>query len=439
LLLASLPVHAGTIAITNARIETVAAAGTIANGTIVIQDGRITAVGANVAPPQGARIVDVKGSTVTPGLIAASSNLMAAEVNLLSETREDGSGDLLSAGFDIQYGLNPAATAVPVARLTGVTHAVVTPLLGRASPVEQDDAEVSALEGAGDGKSLSKAPALFAGQAAIVRIEAGNNDPVRRGKVAVVLDMGDRGSKNAGGARSANYLLVKQAFDEARRFARDPAAFEKAPDSFSLSKLDLVALVPVAAGKTPLLIRASRASDLRLALRLAREEKLRIILEGAEEAWLVASELAAANVPVLLDPTASKPDAFESLGSRLDNAARLQAAGVQIAILGGRNFNSVRPARVNAGLAVAYGLTHDQAVAAITRNPARIWGLADRTGTIEPGKDADLVVWSGDPLENLTFARSVFIAGVEQPMQSRRLQLRDRYLKPEDGYPPQYK
>jgi imidazolonepropionase-like amidohydrolase len=442
LLLAALPAHAETIAITNARIETVAAAGTIASGTIVLQDGRITALGPNLAPPAGARVIDAKGGTVTPGIIASSNNLMAAEVNLLSETREDGSGDHLSAGFDIQYGLNPAATAVPVARGTGVTRAIVTPLLGRASPVEQDDAESAAeaatLEGAGDGKTSGKAPSLFAGQAAVVRLDAGNNDPVQRGKVGMVLDLGDSGARHAGGSRSAAFLLVKAAFEEARRFARDTAAYEKAPESFSLGKLDLAALVPVVQGKTPLLVRASRASDLRLALRLAREERVRIILEGAEEGWLVASELAAAGVPVLLDPTASRPDSFESLGARLDNAARLHKAGVLVGILGGRNFNSVRPARVNAGLAVAYGLPRDEALAAVTRNVARIWGLADKTGTLEPGKEADLVLWSGDPLENMSYARTVFIAGVEQSLESRRRKLRDRYLKPDDGYPPAY-
>ena len=174
--------------------------------------------------------------------------------------------------------------------------------------------------------------------------------------------------------------------------------------TYGLPTFDLEALIPVVEGRTPLLIRVSRAADIRQALALAREENVRLILEDAQEAWLVADEIAAAKVPVLIDPQDDLPRSFELLGARLDNAARLQRAGVTIAIKGSRNFNSLRPIRLNAGVAVAYGLSREEALRAITLNPARIWGIADRAGSLEVGKDADVVVWSGDPLEALSYA-----------------------------------
>lgn len=423
------------IAIVNARLETVSD-GVIEAGTLVIDRGRIAALGADVAVPSGARVIDGAGRTVTPGLVAPSSNLMVAEVNLLTPTRDDASGEELSAGFDVQYGVNPASISVPVARLSGVTHAVITPLVGRLSFSAGDDDE-EALQGGGEGDGSH--PALFAGQAAIVRLAHGDPQPVKRARVAVALDLGETGADNAGGSRGAELVLVRAALADARHLLAHRAAAERGEThAYGLSRIDLEALIPVVQRRTPLLVRVSRAADIRQALVLAREERIRIILEGGEEGWLLAQEIAAAGVPVLLDPQANLPRAFESLGARLDNAARLQRAGVLIAIKGSRNFNSLRPLRLNAGTAVAYGLTHAQALAAITLNPARIFGLADRIGSLEVGKEADIVVWSGDPLETLSYPLAVFIAGVEQPLDSHRTELRDRYLKRDDGLPPAY-
>lgn len=427
------------IAIINARLETVTA-GTIPAGTLLIRDGRIAALGTGIDVPAGARVIDADGHTVTPGFIAPSTNLMVSEINMVVETRDDGSGDRLSAGFDVQYGVNPASALLAVARQSGVTHTVISPLLGRIDAGGSDDAnggDHSALMGGGEGSSSH--PALFAGQAAIVRLEDGNPDPVVRARIAVALDLGEAGARNAGGSRGASIVLVRAALADARDFARHRAAYERGERrDYGLPRVDLEALVPVVEGRTPLLIRVNRAADIRQALALAREEKVRVILEDAEEGWQLADEIAAAGVPVVLDPQASLPRTFESLAARLDNAARLQQAGVTIAIKGSRNFNSLRPIRLNAGTAVAYGLSHAQALAAITINPARIWGIADRAGSLEAGKNADVVIWSGDPLETLSYPLGVFIAGVEQPDTSRRMLLRDRYMTPPEGYPPAY-
>ncbi len=431
---------AETVAIVNARLETATSAGAIASGTIVLKDGKIVAVGAGVAAPAGARVIDARGGVVTPGMIAPSTNLSVSEVELESSTRDDNSGKL-SAGFDISYGVNPDSAMIPLARQTGITRAVVTPVLGRGGGGHAHDGgagdghdDFAGGGGGGDGD-----PNMFAGQAAVVTLAAGDADPVVKTRVAVVLDLGQAGARNAGGSRGAAMVLVKAALEDARAFARNRNAYERGDTrEFGLSRIDLEALIPVVEGKTPLLIRVHRAADIRQALKLARDEKIRIILEGVEEGWMVASEIAAAGVPVLVDAQASLPSQFENLGSRLDNAARMQRAGVQVAIMGSRDFNNLRQARVNAGLAVAYGLPREAAIASLTSVPARIWGQTS-AGTLEAGKDADVVLWNGDPLETSSWPLAVFIDGVEQPQTSRAFELRDRYARPgTTGYPPAY-
>ncbi|MDQ0462920.1 imidazolonepropionase-like amidohydrolase [Caulobacter ginsengisoli] len=436
------PAAAETVAIVNARIETVGKAGSIPSGTLVIKDGRIAAVGADVKVPEGARIVDAQGGVVTPGLISPSTNLTVTEVDLIKETRDDGSGTQLSAGFDISYGINPASALIPLARQGGVTRVVVTPTLtGGGDGEDQEEggsADAGLLQGGGGGGKGD--PRLFAGQAAIVSLDASDTDPLVKARVAVALDLGQAGAANAGGSRGASLVLVRAALQDARDFNNNRAAYDRgATRDFGLSRVDLEALVPVVQGRIPLLIRVHRASDIRQALKLASDEKIKIIIEGAEEGWLVAADLAAAGVPVIIDTEADLPDQFETLGSRLDNAARLQAAGVLVVIAGSRDFNNLRQARFNAGMSVPYGMTWQQALAAVTLNPAKAWGMADRVGSLEVGKEADVVIWSGDPLDTQSWPTAVFIGGTQQPMTSRAQQLRDRYAKPDNGYPVQYR
>ena len=432
---------AETVAIVNARLETATAAGAIPSGTIVLKDGKIVAVGAGVTAPAGARVIDARGGVVTPGMIAPSTNLSTSEVELESSTRDDNSGKL-SAGFDISYGVNPDSAMIPLARQTGVTRAVVTPVLGRGGGGHAHDG------GAGDGQDDFAGggggggdgdPNMFAGQAAVITLAAGDTDPVLKTRVAVILDFGTDGARNAGGSRGAAMVLIKAALEDARAFARNRGAYERGDTrEFGLSRIDLEALIPVIEGRTPLLVRVHRAADIRQVLKLAREEKIRVILEGVEEGWMVAPEIAAAGVPVLVDSQADLPSQFETLGARLDNAARLQRAGVQVAIMGSRDFNNLRQARINAGLAVANGLPREAAIASVTSVPAKIWGQAS-AGTLEPGKDADVVLWNGDPLETSSWPLAIFIDGVEQPQSSRAFELRDRYAKPSTtGYPPAY-
>ena len=430
------PASAETVAIVNARLETASSAGTIPSGTIVLKDGKIVAVGAGVTAPAGARVIDAHGGVVTPGLIAPSSNLSVSEVELVSSTRDDGSGSL-SAGFDISYGVNPNSVMIPLGRQTGLTRVVDTPLLSGGGGGHKDDSGAEDFSGGGGGGEGD--PAMFAGQAAIVTLAAGDQDPVVRARVAVTLDLGESGARNAGGSRGAALVLVKAAFEDARAFARNRGAYDRGESrEFGLSRIDLEALIPVVEGKTPLLVRVHRASDILQVLRLARDEKIKVILEGAEEGWLVAPQIAAAGVGVIIDSQADLPDSFESLGARLDNAARLQAAGVTVAIMGSRDVNNMRQQRFNAGLAVANGLPREAAMATVTSNVAKIWGMAG-VGSLAVGQEADVVLWTGDPLETSTWPVTMFIGGVEQPQSTRAFELRDRYLKPSvSGYPPAY-
>jgi len=435
----ALPAAAETIAIVNARIEPVSSAA-IPNGVLVIKDGKIAAVGAGVAVPAGAKVIDAKGGVVTPGLVAPASNLSASEIGGVRETRDDGAGSALSAAFDISYGVNPASPMIGLARDGGITSSAVTPVPsgGGGAHEHADDGVVEEMTAGKDG---SGDPPLFGGQAAFVRLKAGASDIVEASKLAVTVSLGESGARAAGGSRGADLVLIRSALEDARAFAARRAAFEQgATRDFGLSRLDLQALIPVVQGKTPLLIRVSRAADIRQALKLAAEERIKVVLEGVEEGWIVAPEIAKAGIPVIVDPQADLPDSFEALGSRLDNAARLHAAGVTVAINGARDFNNLRQERLNAGLAVANGLPYAAGLASVTLVPARIWGQDGKIGSLDVGKVADVVVWNGDPLETTSWPLNVFVGGVEQPQDSRQTQLRDRYAASDgSGYPPAYR
>lgn len=409
---------AETTAITNAHIYTSAKNGEITSGTILISNGRIAGVGANLRVPAGATVIDAKGSVVTPGLYATGSNLGAVEIELVSETNDNAtSSKTLSAAFDISYGIDAGSIVIPVARLGGVTRALVTPVYGD-----------------GEGREL-----MFAGQAAIITL-ANGMDPVVKPRAAMVLELGQAGAAHAGGARGTAITALKADLDDVRWYAGHRASYNsRSTRDLRLSKQDLEALVPVIRGQMPLIIGVHRASDIREVLKLARQYRLNIVLSGAEEGWQVANDIASARVPVMLNPTANLPGSFEMRDATMDNAARLDAAGVRIAFANADGGHRAREGRYNAGNAVAHGLPYAKALAALTINPATIFGDSRRAGSLEPGKQADLVIWSGDPLEPLSQAQAIFIAGQAQPMTSRADELAKRYKTLNQPYPPAYR
>lgn len=416
-LLWAAPVRAETVALVGGRVHTMGAAGVLDGATVVLAEGRVQAVGPDVTVPDGARVIDVAGKVVTPGLFDSYTQLGLVEVGAVSGSRDGRTDDdRITAALDVTDALNPASTLLPINRVEGLTRALVVPSAGGT---------------------------LIAGQAAVIHLGDGlaGDDLVVRAPAALHVVLGERGAEEAGGSRAAALLQLREALQDARDYADHREDFARgARRAYALSRLDLDALVPVVRGEVPLLVSADRASDLLAAVELAREYDLRLVLAGAVEGWRVAERLAAAGVPVLVDPMQNLPSSFESLAATLENAARLHAAGVRVALMSGSSHNA-RNLRQAAGNAVAHGLPWEAALAAMTSTPAEVWGLADDSGRLEPGMTADVVVWDGDPLEVTSFPEHVFINGEEMPMESRQLRLRDRYRHlPEEGdLPPAYR
>ncbi len=401
---------AQTIAITNGKIYPVAGP-VIERGTVIVRNGRIAAVGADVPVPAGARVIDAAGKVVTPGFMNAGTTLGVVEVGAVRQTN-DASLDnkQITAAFNAADAVDPFSTLIPVERVEGITRAVVVP----------------------GGANLIK------GQALVIDLGTeGLPAMVNRSPVAMVAELGSDAARIAGGSRAAAILMLREALGDARDYAANRRAFEaNARRAYSLSRLDLEALQPVLRGELPLAIQANRAADILEALRFAREEKVRLILAGAEDGWVVADQIARAGVPVVLDPMQNLPD-FEARGATLENAARLARAGVGVAFATFDAHNA-RNVKYYAGNAVSYGMPFDAALRAVTLEPARIFGIADRYGTLEPGKDADVVVWSGDPFEVTTLVEHVFIKGREMPPDTRQRELLRRY-RTLDATPPEYK
>lgn len=428
---------AETLAFTGARIVTAGPAGTLDQGVLVVRDGRIVSVGRG-APPPGARVIDAAGAVITPGFFATGSLLGAVEVSAVGDDLSVDNPQI-GAAFDIRDGLDPASTLIPVARRGGLTSAVVLPQpAGGGYGYHEDDGVDAASLTSGGGQG-PRPNTLFAGQGAVIRLD-GSADMVVRGGIGEMVAFGAAGARSAGGARGAELAALKAVFADVRAYAANRGAWERGSyRELGLSKADLDALVPLVQGKTPLIARVHREADIRAVLRFAREENLKVILEGAEEGWKAAADIARAGAPVILYPYADRPESFEVLGSTLENAARLQAAGVTIALTAPEGAaHRARETRYGAGTAVAWGLPWDAALAAVTINPARMFGVGDRTGSLEPGKDADLVIWSGDPFEPLTEARAVYIRGQAQSLVTRQTQLRDRYKDLARPLPPAY-
>ncbi|MEN9874109.1 MAG: hypothetical protein RL186_1006 [Pseudomonadota bacterium] len=425
--------HAQPIAITNARIETAGPAGRIERGTLIFDKGRILAVGANLTIPQGAQVIDAKGGVVTPGLVLATSSLAIAEIEQVPSARDDGAGPSLGAAFDPSGGINPDSPNIALARLNGVTRAFLTPVSGRSSNgahAHDDSAFATA------GGHEENDPTLFAGQSVGIQLASGSSDMVFKTNAGMVLEFGESAAAAAGGSRGASLVILRRVLADVRHFIANRAAYDRGDGrELLVSRLDLEALIPVVQGRSPLLVRVSSAPDILQILKLARAEKLKLILEGAEEGWRVAGQIASADVPVIVDSQAALPSSFETLGTSLNNATKLHAAGVSVSIMGSRDYNNLRQSRMNAGTALGYGLPYQAAMQAITLNPAKIWGVDREIGSLEVGKIADVVVWTGEPLDGTEVPMAVYIGGKAQALTSRSTALAARYKPTTDTLP----
>jgi len=397
-LLAAGTASAQDLLIKGARVHTVTAEGTLEDTDVLVRSGRIAAIGPGLEAPARVTVVEAKGRDLTPGIFGGLNQIGLEELSLEPSTVDSELEFMQPAWqhhwrpeFDITPAFNPRSALVPVARVEGVTWTMSTP---------------------------SRNHSLIAGQGAAFTLD-GRYDAALAGSKTLFVNWGSNAIEGSGGSRAAQYML----FDQAIREVRQPAT--AAEGALLLPEGRAVLKGYLAGGRV--VFDVERAADIRQVVRYAMKNGMKAVISGGDEAWLVADELAAADVPVILNPLNNLPNDFDRIGARLDNAKLLHEAGVRIAF----DYDESHQAGKNrqlAGNAAAHGLPRSAALAAITAIPADIFGLGDR-GRIELGDVADLVLWSGDPLEVSTVADQVWFAGRAIEMRSRQTELRDRYFE----------
>ncbi|MFC3093450.1 amidohydrolase [Alteromonas sediminis] len=404
-LLASAMVNAEKLAIVGGQVHTMGEMGVLEQGTVLINNGQIEAVSQSTDIPSGYQRIDASGKVVTPGLIGAMTSLGLVEVSMsagpVHSSVDDHAVSKTGAALDVSYAINTDATVVGVSRLEGVTSAA------------------TAIQSSGQ---------LFHGQGAVISLDP-NGDPILAPNAFMVLKVTGAAAQANGGSKAALWVAIETAFNEAKEAAiKGQSPMFRYADSWHgiTSKADVKVLQEVLKGAMPLFIYADSAADIRQVIRFkARNEGLKVTLVGGVEAWRVAEELVAANISVVLDPESNLPGNFEQLGATLRNAAKLESAGGKVAI--GMNTHNIRLATQHAGNAVSHGLSHEQGLAALTINPATMLGVDGKLGSLEAGKQADVVIWSGDPLEVTESAEQVIINGKMIEMTSRQDKLMKRY------------
>lgn len=368
----------------------------IPGGTVLIRDGMIVAVGSGVVIPAGAVRVDATGKWITPGLIHANAGAGLGIAGLNGQ-QEGGVRGEVNPSFNPTEGIDPAAFTIPIARTGGITTALLAP----GGP-------------------------FFPGQVPAVNYSGDRvSDMIVRRNAAMVLDLSDNSKGAGGGSRAGTMARIRRLFDDAREYARRKVDYQRAAiQQLSAPASELEALLPVLRGEVPLAVVANRRIDIENALRLKQEYHLRMVLVGAVEGWEVAKEVAAAGVPAVIEPNRDIPS-FDGLGARLDNGTLLRNAGVPVVIAQG-DPGGERNLRYAAGNAVRNGMSWDDALKAVTLFPAQAFGLTDY-GTLEPGRVANVVIWSGDPFDFASTAERVYIKGQETSLRTRENELRDKY------------
>jgi imidazolonepropionase-like amidohydrolase len=430
------PVLAETIAITGGTVALGDGSEPLPGATVVIRNGRILRAGQGVAVPAGARIVDASGKWVTPGIVAGFSRLGISEVDLSVEGSEDLSANgPFSAAIDVAPSVNPLASTIAVNRADGVTRALVAPATSRS---------------------------IFAGQGAVIDTGA-DMDPITVARKFQFVELGETGADRAGGSRSSAHALFRNALREASELSRLPqplagggqqrmdererpvirnpnesrAYNAQRSEDVLLTRFDAAALVPVLNGAQHLLVHVERASDILQVLQLRREfPRLKLVLVGASEGWTVADRIASAGVPVIASAVNDLPSSFEQLAATQSNVGRMRAAGVRVSIglIDDNDTRYIFAQRQYAGNLVALtnvpgatGVSWGEALAMITSRPAEVLGMGADFGSLGAGRRGDVVIWSGDPLEGSSAAETVFIDGVQQPLENHQSRLRDRY------------
>jgi len=377
----------------------------IENGTVLIRDGRIVAVGPNVPVPADAERIDASGKWVTPGLMNVASVIGLVEIPLSGSASDTGAAGYnnIAAAFRPWEAFDAASPLIASTRNDGITTIGLLPTGN-----------------------------LVSGQHALVDLAGDRGSAmVRKAPTAIVVQVQSAGPAGAA-SRGEVIDKLRTLLAEARDWPTLRSAFAENRTSPLVARAaDYDALQPVMAGTLPLLVVADRAAEIDAVLRIAAEFEIRVVLAGASEAWQRATDLATAGIAVVVGGIRNIPDSFDRLNSRDDNAALLRRAGVRVILQSdsygdGHHFNA-RNVRFEAGNAVAGGMTWDDALSALTTVPADVFGVGDRIGALRPGLDANVVVWSGDPFEFATRAEAVFIGGTRVDGPDRQKELMERY------------
>lgn len=386
----------------------------VPNATIVIRGGRIESVGTGPAPA-GTRVVDLAGRHVYPGYVSADSLLGLTEIGAVEVTNDYQETGRLNANARAEVAVNPDSELIPVARVNGVTAAHVIPRGG-----------------------------AIAGTSAVVRLDGWTwEDMTVRAPVGLHVVWPrmsvsrawweTRTEEEQKKDRDEAVAAITRPFDEARAFRAARRAQGQAGVARQDRDLQWEAMDTAIAGEIPVFVHASSLAQIRAALKFLDEQGLkRAVIVGGADAWRIADELKARDIAVITQSTLETPDRDdEPYDQAFTLPAKLWRAGVRFAIGGGASASNERNLPYVAAMAAAFGLPAEEAVKAITLSPAQILGVADRLGSIEPGKSADLVVTTGDPLELTTAVEQVWIAGRAVPMESRHTRLFQKY----DGKP----
>ena len=401
----AMPLAAQDVLIRDANVHVATAGSTVLEGyDVLVRGGRVAAIGRALNFSDVPEI-DAGGRPLTPAFFGGITGIGIEEVSGEQATNDtvltlgDGAKDMVvRPEFDVTLAYNPDSIVLPVARVEGIGFTLLS-------------------AGSRPGGSI------IGGQGGVVRLD-GSPDPV--GPRTLFLSLGSSAAGLTGTSRAGQWMLLDQLVDEARgRIAADSSTALLTPSGRST-------LARYFSGNGRVVARVDRAADIRQLLRWSQRHGVRIAIAGGAEAWRLAPEIARANVPVFIDTLVNLPANFDQLAATLENAARLRAAGVQVGFTqSGDASHNARKVRQLAGNAVANGLSWEDGLAGLTRVPAEAFGVGDRVGTIEVGKTADLVLWSGDPLDVANTARQVWLGGREIPMRSRQTELRDRYLRAE--------
>jgi len=386
---------AQSIAITNATVHTVTEQGVLNNATVIIEDGKVTAI--NPESVTADTVIDAEGKILTPGFIGSMNQLGLVEVGAVSRSRDAGDKKA-DITFDASLAFNPRSTVIPYSRKGGITSNVVVPRGGES---------------------------MFKGQTFVADL-SGEFDSVRVSNNAVIIDLGAKSK----GSRALDLQKLQVKFEDAtKKLAKAEKKAKDAKDKKEAkepSREDKV-INALLAGDKALVAYADRATDLLALLKLKETFSLDLVFVGAADSVLIADKIAQAKVPVVMAALDNLPGSFDSLHASLENAAKLTAAGVNVALTVDGDTHNLYQLRFHAGNAVANGLSRDAALAAVTANVADAFNVD--SGRIAVGKTADLVLWSADPFELSSHVAKIWIGGKEVSTQSRQDKLRDRYMK----------